>query len=671
MRVNFLFAFLLIQGITYSQQLPDFKFGKISAADFSIRTYAIDTGAHAVVIADIGATQVKGNDKNSVSLEYRHFKRVHILKTAGYYMATVSIPLYKLGDDEEQLKDLKAVTYNLVNGKVVESKLNVKSSVFKDKIDRNRVMKKFTFPDVKEGSIIEFEYKLVSDFLFNPQPWRFQGTVPRLWSQYTMSVPQFLDYVVIEHANSPYYISDQKQKEGNFAVESTKEIYGGKTVTERFDISCAVADYRWAMKDVPAFKDEPFTSSPENYISKLEFQLSGYEPPFQKEKVMTTWPDLAKYLLRHKNFGGQLINNEYWLPSLVSKVTAGASSQPEKARKIYEYVRDNFMCTGYSQLFTDSPLDKIASNKSGGVAEINLILVAMLRNAGLQADPVILSTRENGFVNPEYPVFRPFNYVICRINLDGKEQLLDASHPRLGYGKLHYDCYNGQARVVNETATVINLSPEQLTERKQTAIFLSKEPGGKLSGNVTKQYGYYASEKVRQKESTEGKGEILKELEAEYENDFAIMDLRLDSLKNYEVPVTAHFSLSKTVESGDIIYLNPVLGEHYGQNPFKSADRQYPVEIPYKLSELYTLNMDIPDGYRVEEMPKPIKIMLNEKNDGVFDYTTSLKDGKLTFSYRLELNRAIFKPEEYHLLREFFGVVVSKLDEQIVFKKKQ
>jgi hypothetical protein len=167
--------FILYSATCFSQKEPNIKFGKIEAADFERKFYAIDTSAEAVIITDVGSTQIKGNKKGQFSLEFKRYTRIHILKKSGYDHATVEIPLYKNDELEEELDDLKAVTYNYENGKVVESKLDVKTGVFKDKLNKSRLVKKFTLPNVKEGSIIEYEYKLTSDFLFNLQPWYFQG----------------------------------------------------------------------------------------------------------------------------------------------------------------------------------------------------------------------------------------------------------------------------------------------------------------------------------------------------------------------------------------------------------------------------------------------------------------------------------------------------------------
>src|SRR5690606_15875897 len=146
---------------------------------------------------------------------------------------------------------------------------DAKKSVFKDKIDKNRVIRKFTLPDVKEGSIIEYQYTVKSDFLFNLQPWAFQGEYPILWSEYTAEIPDFIHYVFLTQGYLTHFIKDRKDGISHFSIS----VVGSATATERYNFSSNVATHRWVMKDVPVLKEESFTSSLENHISKISFQL--------------------------------------------------------------------------------------------------------------------------------------------------------------------------------------------------------------------------------------------------------------------------------------------------------------------------------------------------------------------------------------------------------------
>src|ERR1700733_6131213 len=157
------------QSLVYGQNKSTARFGKIAPADFDLSAQKFDSSADAVVIADIGSSVFLGNNKGRFSLEFRRFKRMKILRKSGFEAATVLISLYSSGEDVEKLEGLKAITYNLENGQVVQTKLDEKS-IFTEQATKNYVHKKFTFPAVKEGSIIEYSYVQSSDFIFNLQP---------------------------------------------------------------------------------------------------------------------------------------------------------------------------------------------------------------------------------------------------------------------------------------------------------------------------------------------------------------------------------------------------------------------------------------------------------------------------------------------------------------------
>jgi len=425
------------------------------------------------------------------------------------------------------------------------------------------------------------------------------------------------------------------------------------------------------MKDVPAFKEEAFTSSSKNYISRLEFQLSGYRPPLEEQDIMQTWEVLTDKFLKRDDFGKQLeqVNNA-WIESIVTPLVKNEVTDIAKATNIYNYIRDNYTCTYYNQLYTEESLRKIADKRSGGVAEINLLLVTALRTAGILAEPVLLSTKENGFISDQYPIVSRFNYVICRVKLDGKDIYLDATQPGLGFGKLPLNCYNGSARVVNAAATLISLKPDLLTKQEQSTIFIYKEPKGKWTGYVSKLLGYYESWDLRKELSKNGNDVLPKQLAAQYREGIKVDSIWVDSLKLLNEPVTLHYIIKSETEGADVIYMTPVLTGFFKENPFKSDMRSYPVELPYKINELYTLRMEIPDGYVVEEMPKSVILKLNTTTDAVFNYTISQSATEISLTSGLEVNRTVFTSGEYSLLRQFFGNIAAKLNEQVVFKKK-
>lgn len=326
-------------------------------------------------------------------------------------------------------------------------------------------------------------------------------------------------------------------------------------------------------------------------------------------------------------------------------------------------------CTNYSRRSIDKTLKNVLKARNGSEAEINLLLTAMLLKAGLATEPVLLSTRSNGYTYPLYPLIDRFNYVICRVNLNSKYYFLDASRPSLGFGRLNYDSYNGHARVVNREATPIDFSPDSLREGKVTSVFIINGEKG-LMGSLQQAPGYYESYTLRDRIKENGIEQFFKDIKKAFNADVEIADPVIDSLNKYDYPLGIRYKFDMAIDDGDILYFNPMFGESWKENPFKSAQRRYPVEMPYTIDQTYLLRLDVPKGYVIDELPKQIMVKLNEDDDGFFEYRLSESNGAISLRSRIVIKRTFFMPDEYEMLREFFNLVVKKHSEQIVFKKK-
>ena len=660
-KLVFFKVFFLFSLSIYGQDKSPVKFGKISAEDFK-KVYGIDSNASAVIVADIGSSEITGNLKGWFSIQFKHFKRVHILNKNAFELANVEIPLYFEGDNEEELRNLKAHTYNLENGKITEAKLDVKTSVYRSNLSKNHALKKFTFPAVKEGSIIEYEYTVYSDFIYNLQPWEFQSDYPALWSEYEVSIPDFFYYVFLQQGNIN---KTQKTRQESFRVTDVRE--SGTPKSEPF-IS-GVTDHRMIMKNIPVLKEEIYTSTLQNHKAKVEFQLKEIRQPLPEQTYMGSWEDFCSELLKDEKFGEQLSKDNSWMNDELKIALSNAGQQEQKARNIFYYLQNNFTCTNYSKLYIDQPLKNILKNKKGSESEINLLLVAMLRKAGITADPLMLSTKSHGYTYSAYPLIDRFNYVICRAIINDNAVYLDASRPDLGFGRLHWECFNGHARVINEEATPVEFSSDSLAEIKITSLMLSSNANGGMVGTMQQTPGYYESYSVRSRAREIGLKELIREAEKDFATDMEIKNYRIDSLEKPDEQIQISFDIKVNLEKKDIIYLNPMFGEGFIENPFIAEQRNYPVEMPYTIDEIYVLRMDMPQGYEVDELPKSTRINLNKNGDSFFEYIVDSSWGVISIRSRIKMTRSYFLPEEYKILHDFFDVVIAKHNERIVFKK--
>ena len=672
MKIPLFLAMLCCIAATHlpAQNKASIKFGKIDIEDFKT-SYPFDPAAEAVVVGNIGSSDFVGNSKGGFSIEFKRYSRIHILNKNAYDAAQIRIPIYTTGGREEEIVSLKAVTYNLENGKIVETKLDPKADVFKEKINRNWVINKFSFPAVREGSIVEFEYKLKSEYLFRLRPWEFQGEYPTLWSEYIVGMPQFLYYVSLTQGSQEFYIKEAKDKIAQFSLEIPKTEIMLSGTKDRMSFSAGITFFRWVMKDVPALKEESYTSTISNHVARIEFQLAEYREPYVPKKVMSTWVETASTLLADEDFGLPLQRENAFLNEVTLVASKNASAPIDKARNIYAWIRDNMTCIDRNSFYMKKTLQSTLKLKTGTEAEINLLLIAMLRNAGLQADPVILSTRSNGYTYSLYPLIDRFNYVVVQLVIDGQKYYLDASRPLLGFNRLGYDCYNGHARVIDTAADGVEFTADSLTEKSISSVLISNSEKGTLAALVRYTPGFYDSYGIRSEIKKEGSKTYFNELKKNGSSEILISEENIDSIDNYEVPVSVSYRLEIPANDEDIWYFDPMFNRSWTENPFKSATRSYPVEMLFKIDQTYLLRMDVPAGYTVDELPKSLIVKLNEDNDGEFEYRTAESGGIISIRSRLRINRTYFSPEEYQMLRDFFNLVVKKQSEQIVLKKKK
>lgn len=658
-------AFLAQQAVAQTVS-PYVKFGKITPADLQRTVYSIDSSAAAVVLSDIGESMIVGNSKSSFSVQTRRHRVVHVLQKNGYREADVKITLHNRGDVEEKLEYLKVVTYNLEGGKVAEARLE-KNNIFREKVDKNRSVVKFTFPAVKEGSILEYDYQVVSDFVDNIDPWFFQEIhAPVLWSEYVFSVPQFYTYNFLGRGYRAVDINEKSNHTQPFTVRLNNPTGPAETVK----FNSGVTDYRWVMKNVPEMKEEQYTSSILNHLSHLEFQLASQSEPLPYYDFRSSWGQLAKRLLESEYFGSGLKSGNGWLSDDFKTVSAGSLSAREKAYKVFAFLRDNFTTTGNAGIYTDQSLKATFKARKGTVSEINLLLVAMLRYAGVDADPVILSTRGHGFAHESSPMTSAFNYVVARFYDGNNIYYLDATEPRLGFGRLPYYCFNGHARIVNDEATPIHLSADSVKEGEITQIIITNNEKGGWTGATRKQPGYNESFSIRNRIAEKGKEAYFSEIAKGFA-DITLANTRIDSLTRYEEPLVISYDMQFPDHTDELLYINPLFSEAYKKNPFAAARRDYPVEMPYTTDETVLVSIEVPKGYVIDELPKQSLVKFDEEGKSFFEYRLSVSENIISLRSRIRLNRALFMPDEYEILREFFNFVVKKQGEQIVFKKKK
>ncbi|MFB6457363.1 transglutaminase domain-containing protein [Chitinophaga sp. Hz27] len=652
----------------FSQDGAKMKYGKISKEEFKLG-FDKDTGAHAIIISEIGSSSFESDGSMDFNLVYKIHRRIKIVDKAGADRGQVSIMLYHNNNVEETVSKIKATAYNLENGQIVETKLESKD-IYTEKIDDNRTEKKFAIPAIKEGTIIEYSYVKISPYYENLEPWTFQHSIPTLWSEYTVSIPEIFDYVQIAQGFEPYAEKTRSTSRTTYIFRSGKS---STSAAETGTMDANVYNYRWAAKDLMPIRDESYVTTVDNYVNKIEFQLSSYHLGMITKDFRNTWPKLMEALNKNENFGVAMGKNNNFMDNITEEIIKGAQTDEEKAMKIFNWIRTNIKCTDRRRLTTSQKLKTTLTEKKGDISDVNLLLVGLLRRANLKAAPVILSTRENGYVYPYYPMLTNFNYIIALVEIDGKPVKLDATHPMLGFGKLLGDCYNGDARIVDDIGTAFNISADSLHEIALTTVTFDKFENGGFSGQFQQQPTYLTSYKIRTDVAKKKKEGYFESIKKAYNGEVELSESEIENLEDLDNPVLVKYNFKMKGEEGsgdDVIYLNPMLGEAYKHNIFKAAERRYPVEMPAVFDEIYTMNLEVPEGYVVDEMPKPAIVNFND-NEGQFQYLIQQADNRVQLRCRVRFSKATFPPDDYESLRSFFDMIVKKQAEQIVLKKKK
>ncbi|HTE29042.1 MAG TPA: transglutaminase domain-containing protein, partial [Chryseolinea sp.] len=507
------FFAILVSFYSFAQK-PPIKFGEIPIEDLQMTKYPKDTSASAVILVDFGTSSLVYNQSSGFSLVFDRMMRIKILSKEGLDWATFTVPLYHEGSGDEKFSSLKAATYNLENKEVVQSKLR-NDAVFKEKVNANIDYMKFTMPNVKQGSVIEVTYKITSDFLFNFQDWEFQSTIPTRWSEYRAVIPEFYYYERYTQGYIPMTINETKQMPASITLSSTERSTSGWTTASQtsYDkIDYTENKYRWAVENVPAFKPEPFITTSKDYISKINFELAYKKFPGQAmQPIMGTWDDINKQYSDSPNFGKEVTGNGF-LRKVSEEITAGLSTPEQKISAINNYVKRNIAWNGNSFKFTDTPLKKVLEDKKGSSAEINLLMASLLDKAGFSVSPVLISTRDHGFIRETVAVSSQFNYVLCLVTVEDKSILLDGTDQYLGTGVLPERCMNGNGFVVSETGYKWFPLRAMTKSRQLYSADLVLNDEGQLKGKLQLDRSGYFAYGGRQKYLVKGESEYVKDL---------------------------------------------------------------------------------------------------------------------------------------------------------------
>lgn len=637
------------------------KLGIIDRTSLEMTAYPGDSTADAVYLYDYGKVTFSYDNLKGLLMSTDIWVRIKILKESALDRASVGISYYEGPSYKEQewVQDLKGYTYNLENDQIVRTELE-KKAIRREKSTDSQSTTKFNLANAKKGSIIEYSYTLVSPLAVRnePTPWNFQGSIPSKWSEFNIVVPYFLDYKMTMGG----YLSLHLNKQEPVNVGVGHSIYDGPGIS-----------YRFAVKDAPAFVNEPFITTAADYLSKIRFELSRVNVRGEMTKNFSqTWDNVERTLDEAKWFGGELRRSGF-LKEVRDEIAAKTTDPVERMTLAYKHIQERMKWDGYSGLYSGDGIKKAYDNRKGNACDINLMLTVLLRELDIECDPVLISTRSHGYLHQEIPMIESFNYVVVHTKVGDKELFLDASESYSKPGLLPERALNGFGRLIPKKGQgrFVEIIPGD-SESKLEMITASIVPeDGTVKGSYSISYGGYEALDWRSKYGAEADNvfhEDLKKEVPEWKIQNVAIKNKIEDFKG-TVNVSCDFEMEDESASPGVFYFNPIMAGRWTKNPLKAKERIYPIDLGTGISASFIGNFTLPEGYALEEMPKAEIIMLPDKG-GKFSYQVRQVGNVIQVNTMIQVTRTRFLPEEYPDLKEFFERVVQKHAQPLVIKKK-
>jgi hypothetical protein len=614
-----------------------------------MEVYLQEPEASALILSDRGRGKiiVEGSE---YFIEFDRNVRIKILNSQGFEYADIEIPYYI----EDKLQRVQVSVYNLVNGEVVETKVDSKEFLA-DKSNKFTKTLRVAVPNVGVGSIIEYQYRIVSKYISEFEPWTFQYEIPVRSSEYIAEYFGFFDYKASMKGDTQKISRSTSKKDAYIFGQSTTEL-----------------THRWVGNYIPSFKSEPFITGKTNFLTKLEFELTGFNSSSSGYKILTpTYGELSKSVLDRKDFGNAIQNSRF-LKKTTERLIANCDSDFAKLLEIHKHVSNKVLWDGTNSYSASNTLSKIYRVERGNSADVNLILISMLRHAGLDVNPVILSTRNNGTLHPIIAMLRKFNYVVAHVTINGKSYLVDATDPLLPFNMLPFYALNGQGRLISlSDSRWVDL----LNNEKNVSLYKADveiDSNGILTGKVEGSFAGYDAYKLRKfvkMESLKGYNDYICANLPNWE----ISNLELRNVENINEFLSESFNFktkggSQLTSNG--LLINPFLFVRSQENPFSSEDRKFPIDYGCPQQVTYVLNLKIPEGFVVDELPASLSLQI-PNNGGSFFFKCEQIDNQISVQSRTNINQVNFKPEDGKILREFYAQIIRKQAELIVLKRKE
>ena len=367
------------------------KFGKPTDEEMSMTVYAPDPDADAVKL--YSNTDVQFDFMvDDFWVVYRVKERVKVLKPEGASAADVTIVFY----DPQGSSNGDRISGD---GKVVRSKLtgDLKS---KERVDKYYSQVKFSIPNVKVGTVIEYEFQRQSPYIYTISDWDAQCAMPVFFTEYTITIPEWFNFNTAMHGRATIT--------GSRKDDTFKAVLPGGLLT------CAATAHHFEGKELPAVKDDDYIWCVDDFMTKVEHDLrsinisGSYYKNFQ-----STWEDVDKMMMGDEDFG-KYFNMDNPLAKEQADLKLDGLTAKEKTEKLRDLLLAYYTWDQSYGLYSISPR-KLQKEGTANSCTLNFALMSMLRDAGITACPVVLSRRSKGRLPYAHPSVSALNTMVLAV----------------------------------------------------------------------------------------------------------------------------------------------------------------------------------------------------------------------------------------------------------------
>jgi hypothetical protein len=631
--LSFLSATLVTLNCFAQTELPGF--GGFTDEEFKLKECPFDKTADAVVIFD-QATSNYNDEYNLVTDRRIRFK---ILKEKGIERGNIHIRFYSK-DRFEYIRAVHGITAFKDQDRIITSQLDPKT-IYTRKLNDVYSEVVFAMPNLKVGSIIEYEYQSVMEHYGGLDDWYFQQELPVMLSSYKL--------YIMPNVTFNYYIKKSKFMPIDIKPDNTQ----GSIVFQ--------------MKDIPGLRDEAYSTSYRDYLQHVDFQLSEVvHRGGGTVKYSNNWKEMTRDLMEDKYFGGQ-INKKLSIDATPG--WASSSDMFTKMKSIHDYVRKNFQWDNMYSLIAINPLKSVADRKKGTAGELNLLMIHLLKDADLTVYPLLVSERWHGKVDTTISLKDQFNKVVALVYLDNKMYVLDATDDITPCDMIPTDLLNTIGFIVDKKDYgFVHLVDDAKKWTQLITIVGTVEPGGKVKTDVSVDYYDYARV---------GKPQLYNSNRKKYLDQFdnSLTGFKIDSFQisgmendNEQLhhSLLTHYELGK---SGNYYLLNYNLFTGFEANPFLSDYRFTDIDFGTKHSCVMNANFQLADKYVVDALPKDITLKTPDQDLRISRKTT--KNGNtISVSMQIDINNIMYSADDYDLVKQFFTKMIDVLNEPILLKEK-